>query len=174
MSCGEFSEDFCNRSPDADVLGIGPSKSATRRLFHYMFRKNFDQKRLDRVGQTVVRASVLSDEEAGQMASAPFLLARIKTRISDTTQAEGAGGIWANFALISPKAITIMSLAAVFSLGLFVYTGNNSAKPAFSVDAYLGTSESRVEQLVFAERQPVTVDEVLATIVAKDEREPAR
>jgi hypothetical protein len=60
------------------------------------------------------------------------------------------------------------------SLGLFVYTGNKSANPAFSVDAYLGTSESRVEKLVFAERQPVTVDEVLATIVTRDEREPAR
>ncbi len=139
-----------------------------------MFRKDFEQKRLDRVGQSVVRASVLSDEEAGQMALSPFLLARIKARISDSSQVAEAAGIWTNFALISRKAIPVMGLAALFSLGLFVYTGNKSADAAFSVDAYLGTSESRVEQLVFAERQPVTVDEVLATIVTRDEREPAR
>jgi hypothetical protein len=139
-----------------------------------MFRKNFDQKRLDRVGQSVVRSSVLSDEQAGQIALAPFLLARVKAQISDASQAEEGAGIWTNFALISRKAIPVMSLAALFSLGLFVYTGNKSANSSFSVDAYLGTSESRVEQLVFAERQPLTVDEVLATIVTRDEREPAR
>lgn len=139
-----------------------------------MFRKDFEQKGLDRAGQSLVRASVLSDEDAGQMALSPFLLARIKARISETSRIEEAAGIWTNFALISRKAIPVMSLAAVFSIGLFVYTGNKSPKPTFSVDAYLGTSESRVEQLVFAERQPVTVDEVLATIVTRDERESAR
>ena len=139
-----------------------------------MVRNDFEQKRLDRAGQRIVRASVLSDEDAGQMGLSPFLLARVKARISEAGQIEEAAGIWNNFALISRKAIPVMSLAALFSIGLFVYTGNKSSKPAFSVDAYLGTSESRVEQLVFAERQPVTVDEVLATIVTRDEREPAR
>jgi hypothetical protein len=139
-----------------------------------MFRKNFDQTRLNRVGQSAVRASVLSDEEAERMALAPFLLARVKARISEATELDGRAGIWTNFALISRKAIPVMSLAALFSVGLFVYTGNKSANPAFSVDAYLGTGESRVERLVFAERQPLTVDEVLATIVTRDEREPAR
>lgn len=139
-----------------------------------MFRKDFRQKRLDRVGQSIVRASVLSDEEAEQIAVSPFLLTPVRARISSASQVEEATGIWANFVLISRKAIPAMSLVALFSLGLFVYTGNKSAKPAFSVDAYLGTTESRIERLVFAERQPVTVDEVLATIVTRDEREPAR
>lgn len=139
-----------------------------------MFRKDFRQKGLDRVGQSVVRASVLSDEEAGQIALSPFLLTRVKARISGASQVEEAAGIWTNFVLISRKAIPAMSLAALFSLGLFAYTGNKSSNASFSVDAYLGTSESRIEGLVFAERQPVTVDEVLATIVTRDEREPAR
>jgi hypothetical protein len=139
-----------------------------------MFHKDFEQKRLDRAGKSIVRASVLPDEYAGQMTLSPFLLARVKARISETSQREEAVSIWNNFALISRKAISVMSLAALFSIGLFAYTGNKSSNPTFSVDAYLGTSESRVEQLVFAERQPVTVDEVLGTIVTRDEREPAR
>lgn len=139
-----------------------------------MFRKDFSQKRLDHVGHSVVRASVLSNEEAEQIAVSPFLLTRVRARISGASQVEEAAGIWTNLVLISRKAIPAMSLAALLSLGLFAYTGNKSANPAFSVDAYLGTSESRIEGLVFAERQPVTVDEVLATIVTRDEREPAR
>jgi hypothetical protein len=139
-----------------------------------MFRKDFSQKRLDRVGQSLVRASVLSDEEGEQIAVSPFLLTRVRARIAGVNQIEEAAGIWTNFVLISRKAIPVMSLAALFSVGLFLYTGNKSANQSFSVDAYLGTSESRIDGLVFAERQPVTVDEVLATIVSRDEREPAR
>ena len=68
-----------------------------------------------------------------------------------------------------------MSLAAVLSSGLFLYTeGNESANSTFSVDAYLGTGESGIESMVFAERPPLTDEEVLATIVANDEREPAQ
>lgn len=139
-----------------------------------MFSKDFEQKRLDRAGKRIVRASVLPDEDAGQIALSPFLLARIKAQISETSRRDEAASIWTNFTLISRKAIPVMSLAALFSIGLFAYTGNKSSNPTFSVDAYLGTSESQVEQLVFAERQPVTVDEVLGTIVTRDEREPAR
>ena len=137
-----------------------------------MFRKNSRKKDLDRVGQTLVRASVLSDEEAAEIAVSPFLLTRVRAHIA--SDAELVGSIWTNFSLISRKAIPAMSLAAAVSLGLFLYTGNKSTNASFSVDAYLGTSEPGIERLVFAERQPVTVDEVLATIVTRDEREPAR
>ena len=139
-----------------------------------MIRKDSRQKDLDRVGQTVLRASVLSDEEAAEMAVSPFLLTRVRAQIASAGEADLIGGIWTNFSLIARKAIAAMSLAAAISLGLFLYTRNNSTNPTFSVDAYLGTSEPGIERLVFAERQPLTVDEVLATIVTRDEREPAK
>ena len=139
-----------------------------------MIRKDSRQKDLDRLGQTVVRASALSDEDAAEMAVSPFLFTRVRAQIASAGDAQLTGGIWTNFSLIARKAIPAMSLAAAVSLGLFLYTRNNSTKPTFSVDAYLGTSEPGIERLVFSERQPVTVDEVLATIVTRDEREPAR
>lgn len=140
-----------------------------------MARQESNQnKRLDRVGRDVLRASVIGDEEAENLAQSPFLFTRIRSRIESERQAEETAGIWNSFWLISRKAIPAMSLVAAISLGLFIYSGNKSSRPTFSVDAYLGTSDSRIENLVFAERQPVTVDEVLATIATRDEREPAR
>ena len=58
------------------------------------------------------------------------------------------------------------------TFGLFA--GNKSATAAFSVDAYLGTNESGIENIVFAERRPLTTEEVLATIINRDEREAGR
>ena len=68
----------------------------------------------------------------------------------------------------------MMILAAV-SFGLSSYmTGNKTQPAAFSVDAYLGTNESGIENMMFAERRPLTRDEVLATIFTKDEREAVK
>ncbi len=137
-------------------------------------RERNQNERLDRVGRDVLRASVLADEEAGNFAQSPFLFTRIQAQIESERQAGEAGGLWSSLWLISRKAIPAMSIVAALSLGLFLYSGNKSTRPTFSVDAYLRTSDSRIENLVFAERQAVTVDEVLATIATRDEREAAR
>ena len=123
---------------------------------------------LDRVGSMITKAAVLSEEEAGEIATAPFLFARIQARINAKRQLSDAG-IWKAFWSISKRAIPAMALVAALSFGLSLYfTGNNNQPTAFSVDAYLGTTESGVENLVFAERRPLTRDEVLATIISSD------
>jgi hypothetical protein len=68
-----------------------------------------------------------------------------------------------------------MGLAAALSFGLLLYVnGNKSSSPAFSVDAYLGAGESGIDNLLFAERRPVTDEEVLNTLVGRDEKESAK
>jgi hypothetical protein len=68
-----------------------------------------------------------------------------------------------------------MGLAAALSFGLFLYVnGNKSTSPPFSVDAYLGAGESGIDNMLFADRRPLTADEVLTTIVSRDDREAAR
>lgn len=129
--------------------------------------------KLDRAGRSLVRSSVLSDSEAGALADSPFLFARVRSRIAQDSELE-AGNIWAGFWLVSRKAIVAMGLAAAFSLGLYFYTGNKSGGSAFSVDAYLGTSESGLDNMVFAERRQLTPEEVFATIVTREERESGR
>ncbi|MGH9966422.1 MAG: hypothetical protein ACREBG_01115 [Pyrinomonadaceae bacterium] len=137
-----------------------------------MTRKNPNEN-LDNAGRRLLNASVLSDQDVEEVAGSPFLFARIRARISER-QADEAGNLWGSFWLISRKAIPAMSLAAAISLGLFLYAGNKSQNSAFSVDAYLGTSESGIENIVFAEKRPLTTEEVLTTIITRDEREFAR
>ncbi len=140
-----------------------------------MSRKSLSRnEKLDRAGRGIVGASVLSDQDSAAMASSPFLFAHVCARIAREAEADEAGGIWASFWLISRKAIPAMGLAAAVSFGLFLYTGNKSANSAFSVDAYLGTSDSGIDDLVFAERRPLTTEEVFETIVAREEQESGR
>ena len=131
-------------------------------------RDSISHERLDRAGRIITRAATLSDEEAGEIAATPFLFTRIQARIEAERQVADAG-IWAAFWSISKRAIPAMMIVAALSFGLSLYfTGNKNQPSAFSVDAYLGTNESGVENLVFAERQPLTRDEVLATIIGND------
>ena len=84
-------------------------------------------------------------------------------------------GIWTGFWSISRRAIPAMMIVAALSLGLsFYFTGNKKQPATFSVDAYLGTNESGVDNLLFAERRPLTRDEVLARSLAEMRRELGR
>lgn len=138
-------------------------------------KHSISQKKLDRVGGLIAKAGVLTDEETSEIATAPFLFARIKARISSEEQRLGNRNLWASFWPISKRAVPAMVIIAAVSFGLSVYMGGNKNQTAaFSVDAYLRTNESGVENIVFAERRPLTRDEVLATIISRDEREAVR
>jgi hypothetical protein len=131
-------------------------------------KDSISRKRLERAGSIITKAAGLSEEEASEIAAAPFLFARIQAGIAGEGQISDAG-IWTAYWSISRRAIPAMMIVAAISFGLSVYfTGNKNQPTAFSVDAYLGTNESGVENLVFAERRPLTQDEVLATIISSD------
>jgi anti-sigma-K factor RskA len=137
-------------------------------------KKSGINEELDCVGRHITRASVLADDEAGDIAAAPFLFTRVRARIADREQSE-SGRIWSGFRTASLKAIPAMIIVAVVSCGLSLYTsGNKSTNPAFSVDAYLGTNEAGIENMVFAEKRTLTTEEVLATILNRDEREAGK
>ena len=137
-------------------------------------KKSGYNKELDCVGRLITRASVLADDEAGDVAAAPFLFTRVRSRIAGREQAESER-IWSGFRAASRKAIPAMVIVAVVSCGLSLYTGGNKrTNPAFSVDAYLGTNEAGIENMVFAEGRTLTNEEVLATILNRDEREAGK
>lgn len=133
-----------------------------------MTRKKLSNEQLDRIGRGVIVRSVLSDQDASDIAASPFLFARVRSRIRERDAVE-TSGVWSGLWLISRRALPAMGLVAAFSFGLFLYTGGNkSPNTSFSVDAYLGTN-SGLESFVFAERRSLTAEEVLATIVTRDE-----
>lgn len=126
---------------------------------------------LDRAGRLITRASVLSDDEAAAVAANPYVITRLRARIR-SEQELAETGLWMSLWASARRAIPAMIIVAALSFGLSLYTGGNkSTTSAFSVDAYLGTNEAGIENMVFAERRPLTSEEVLATIISKDERE---
>lgn len=139
-------------------------------------KKEFNRKqRLDRAGRRIVQCSALSDSEANAIASTPFLYSRLRAHLASESQRQTGADIWSNLGRASRKAIPAMGLAAALSFGLFLYVnGNKSTSPPFSVDAYLGAGESGIDNMLFADRRPLTADEVLTTIVSRDDREAAR
>lgn len=137
-------------------------------------KDSVSSERLDRIGRRITNAAVLSQAESDEIANAPFLFANVRTRIAGQ-QLLDSSGVWSGFWQISKRAIPAMMILAAVSFGLSSYmTGNKTQPAAFSVDAYLGTTESGIENMMFTERRPLTRDEVLATIIAKDEREAVR
>lgn len=130
---------------------------------------------LDRAGASIIRSAGLPESETDEISATPILFGRIRTRIANEKQAADDRSNLASFWLISKRAIPAMMLVAALSFGLSAYmTGNKPQPSAFSVDAYLGTNESGIENMVFAERRQLTNDEVLATIITRDEREVSK
>ena len=130
---------------------------------------------LDRAGSSIIRSAGLSESETDEISAAPVLFGRIRTRIAHEQQALDDRSNLASFWLISKRALPAMMLVAALSFGLSAYmTGNKTQPSAFSVDAYLGTNESGIENMVFAERRQLTNEEVLATIITRDEREASK
>ena len=131
------------------------------------------RKRLDSVGSRVVRSAGLSSGEVEAIASKPFLFAGIQARIASQLR-ERETNIWSNLGFVSRRAIPVMALAAALSLGLFLYVNENkSQNQPFSVDAYLEASDSGIDNLVIAERR-LTGEDVLKTIVTRDDREAVK
>ncbi len=124
-------------------------------------------------GRRIIGACGLADEAVDRITSSPFLFTRIRSRIA-IDSADQEAGVWSSFGLASRRAIPAMALAAAISLGLFVYVnGNKSSNQTFSVDAYLTAGDSGMDSLVIAEKR-LTDEEVLRTVVSRDDREAAR
>jgi len=131
------------------------------------------RERLDFAGRQVVQSTGLSGDEVQAIALKPFLFAGIRARIA--SQSTGGGmSIWSTLASVSRTAIPGMALAAAVSLALFLYVnGNKPQNQTFSVDAYLSSSDSGFDNLVIAERR-LTGEDVLKTIVSRDDREAVK
>jgi hypothetical protein len=131
--------------------------------------------KLDRMGRAVVRASAMNEEVADAAASSSFLYARLRSRINAERVRREEGESW--FALVSVvwRAVPAMALMAIFAFTLFLFTtlSGKGAPGVLSDESLLGRRDAGVERVVF-DRQPLSSDEVLATILNGDEREASR
>ena len=128
--------------------------------------------RLDRLGRELVRASASEDAEASAVASSPFLYSRVRARINAEAERREAGESWLVLLSAFWRSAPAMALVAVFAFLLFWTASPSTLTPGvLSEEALLDTGEAGIEYVVFAERTPLSQDEVLATIMSEDDRE---
>ncbi|MGB7922698.1 MAG: hypothetical protein WCF57_05580 [Pyrinomonadaceae bacterium] len=134
--------------------------------------------RLDRKGREIVRASAMNEGEAEAVASSPFLYARLRSRINAERARREEGDRWFDLLGVVWRVVPAMALVAIFALALFLSTATRSAGAlapgVLSDESLLNSRDAGIERVVFADRQPLSSDEVLATILNGNEREALR
>ncbi|HVF50964.1 MAG TPA: hypothetical protein VNA19_12800 [Pyrinomonadaceae bacterium] len=139
-------------------------------------RDSSAEERFERLGREIVVRSASNDAEAEAVAASPFLYARVRARIAAERARREEGESWLALLSVVWRSAPAMALAAVFSFILFwsAGAGTTPAPAVLSDEALLGTRDAGIEHVVFADRQPLSSDEVLATILNEDEREGSR
>lgn len=131
--------------------------------------------RLDRLGSDVLRAFSLNEAEAEEAVSSPFLYARIRSRIAGELSGREEKENWLSMFFVFWRAVPAMALVAVFSLVLFLSSNSGGLAPVgLTEDGLPSVPDSEVESVVFAESQPLSNDEILATILGREDGEAAR
>ena len=138
-------------------------------------RDRSSDERLDRVGRKLVRASAMNEREALAAASSPFLYARLRSRINAERDRREEGERFVALLGVVWRTVPAMALVAAFAFALFLSASRSTRAPgSFSDELLLGAHDAGVEHVVFADRQALSSDEVLATILNGEEREATR
>jgi hypothetical protein len=138
-------------------------------------RDRRSDEQLDRAGRRIVRASAMNEREALAVASSPFLYARLRSRINAERDRREEGERFVALLGIVWRTVPAMALVAAFAFALFLSASRSTHAPGgFSDEMLLGARDAGVEHVVFADRQALSSDEVLATILNGEEREATR
>jgi hypothetical protein len=127
--------------------------------------------RLDQVGRGIIRASATNEGVAEEASSSPFLYTRLRSALMEERRRREEGESWLTMLSVAWRTVPAMALVAVFALAVFLFSSSSASNQnGFSDEALLGAPNGSVEQVVFSDRQPLSRDEVLATIWDTDEQ----
>jgi len=138
-------------------------------------RDHRSDEQLDRMGQEIVRAVASNEAEGEAVAAAPFLYARLRSRINAEREQREEGERWLTMLKVVWRAIPAMAMVAILAVALLL-SANFGARPSevASVEELLDTQGAGVETVVFGDNRSLSSDEVLATILNEDEQETSR
>ena len=132
-------------------------------------------KRLDQLGSEVISASSLNESETDEIVSSPFLYSRIRTRITAEALRREEKENWLSVFVVFWRTVPAMALVAVFCLVLFLTSQSSGiSTPGLSEDGIPSAPEPGIERAVFAGVQPLSSDEVLTTILGREDGEAVR
>ena len=137
-----------------------------------MAGENFEdarRERLERVAREVVQAAAAGETEARAAADAPFLYARIRARIEEERRRREDGEGWLALFGVAWRAVPAMTLVAVMALALFLSSAANDLNPGFGLGAETLLGEDDIEEVVLADTNAPSNDEVLSTIIGEGE-----
>ncbi|HEX8747904.1 MAG TPA: hypothetical protein VF717_11950 [Pyrinomonadaceae bacterium] len=127
--------------------------------------------RLDQLGRKLVRA-VADNEEVGEAAaSSSFLYTRLRARINSERARREERERWRALFGVVWRAVPAMAIVALLAFVLFLSSAFTRSVASYTDEALLGERDAGVERVVFAtDRQPLSSDDVLATILNDEER----
>lgn len=135
-------------------------------------RQNNESRQVgDHLGKLVLRAAAADEQEIEAASTSPFLMTRIRARISEAQRKDEAPG-WQSLPLIAWRAIPAMALIAALAGGLTIWTAQSNNTPVgFGIyeDALSDTTNPGLEQAVL--QNGLSNDDVLTIVVERDERE---
>ena len=133
------------------------------------------KERLDRLGSEVIRASSLSEAEAEAAVASPFLFSRVRSRIAAELARREEKESWLSMIMVFWRAVPAMALVAVFCLVLFLSSSSGGpATTGSSEDEVSSATDSGIENVVFADNQPLSSDDVLSDILGRDDGEATK
>lgn len=113
--------------------------------------------RLDRIGRGIIDRACADDATIEQIASSPFLFARVRATIAAELELRASNSRLANLIGVAWRAVPVMALSASIAFGVFWFGGSS---PGTSADDNLfAANEPTDEQVLFADRDAFPGDE---------------
>ncbi|MGH9897252.1 MAG: hypothetical protein ACRD63_01365 [Pyrinomonadaceae bacterium] len=140
--------------------------------------KIFDRQRnrkLDLLGRKLLRAASMSEQELESSISSSFQTARLRAGIAAESLKFGNNKIGAAWLIATRSAMSLVLVVTLLAAGFFLLfrmpMGDMNIPPSLAVEALLDPRETGNERIVISESGPLTRNEVLSTIVNREEHE---
>lgn len=142
-------------------------------------KDRMEDDRLDRLGQEILRAAAMSEDDVASADSSPFLLARIRAQIAaEKERREAASDQWLLIFPAFRRAVPVMILVALSAVGASWYLQPVApVEPSREVDLLYPDPHDRRLAAVSAcaisnkDECAISTEEVLATLVSEERQE---
>ena len=134
-----------------------------------MFNRNLQANdELDRLAQILLRSAAQDEGEAAAAADSPFLFARVRARIADQERIADETSGWLPMLRIARRAVPAMASIALAAAMLTAWSFWKTTPAAFDDDVLLGSRDNGVEQVVLADRNNLSRDEIFNIVVERN------
>jgi hypothetical protein len=138
-------------------------------------RTSFVKKHVDSLSREIARQSAENRVEAERVLASPYLFAKVRSRIESRAGTLADRDSWITTLGVFWRAVPSMALVAVIALILFLSSAlRPEVRAGLSDDSVLGERDPGITAAIFADSRSMTNDDVLETILDRDDQEGAK